>query len=95
MSLVGCIWEGEFLFSLMSVMKSQRKREERERFGPSSLGQIHQVFSGSAGGSQRIDAETRIFLRSQTQNSKYLCLYFYQDPICLHKGNERSTYIGF
>ena len=27
---------------------------------------IHQVFSGSAGRSQRIDAETRIFLRSQT-----------------------------
>ena len=51
---------------LSSKMEFQSKWEERERFGPSSLGQIHQVFSGSAGGSQRIDVETRIFLRSQT-----------------------------
>lgn len=95
MILVSCIWEGEFPFSLTSDMKARRKWEEREKFGPRSLGQVHQAFSGSAGGSLRIDAETRILPRSETQNSRYLCLYFYQDPICLHKENEGRTHIGF
>lgn len=84
-SLVDCIWEGEFPFSLISVMKSQRKWEERERFGPSSLGQIHQVFSGSSGGSQRIDAETRIFLRSQTQTPGIYAFIFINTPFVYTK----------
>lgn len=43
--------------------------------------------------------ETRIFLRTQTQNSRELWLFFYtffnQNPIFLHKEIEERTHIGF